>query len=123
MIRLTLNPLPPRAYSSPHSQPGFRPMLRRLIARLTARLTGKPHRPNLPPLPRPGRIHCVNALRAMPSEARSKFLSKREDQQRAIEIYALIGYDANGRPLPEGSRPLPDPEYRWVTRRLPLRRD
>lgn len=93
-------------------------MLRRLIARLM----GRPYRPKLPPLTRPVRIHCANALRAMPTEARHKFLSKREDQQRAIEIYALIGYDADGRPLPEGSRPLPDPAYRWTTRRTPIRR-
>ena len=93
-------------------------MLRRLIARLT----GKPYRPNLPPLPRPVRLHCVNALKAMPIEARGKFFGKREDQQRAIEIYALIGYDADGRPLPEGSRPLPDPAERWNERYTPVRR-
>jgi len=94
-------------------------MLRRLIARLT----GKPHRPNLPPLDPPIKITCANAWARLPMDTVMRIRQQREDQQRAIEIYALIGYDADGRPLPQGSRPLPDPAKRWLTGRTPIRRD
>lgn len=94
-------------------------MLRRLIARLM----GKPFRPNLPPLPRPIRITCANAWIRLPPETITRIRKQREDAERAIEIYALIGYGADGRPLPEGSRPLPRPAERPVIDRRTIRRD
>jgi len=94
-------------------------MLRRLIARLT----GRPYRPNLPPLPRPARIPCLNGYARLSNEARLDLTRQRDDATRAIEIYALIGYDADGRPLPEGSRPLPRPAERPVIDRRSIRRD
>ncbi len=93
-------------------------MLRRLIAFFRR----EPARPNLPPLPRPMRVPCANGWLLLPDDAVQRIRHKREDTERAIAIYEMIGYDPDGRPLPKGWRPTPKPGQREVIQRFPHRR-